>query len=68
MPIGGPLCFLSAPHGNAIWPPTSLYDSGGDTSGALSLRMIAQELAAAGLLNERGSEYNPNAIKRMVER
>jgi NAD(P)H-dependent flavin oxidoreductase YrpB (nitropropane dioxygenase family) len=33
----------------------------------LSLRRIAQELAATGLLNERGSEYNPNAIKRMVE-
>ena len=32
----------------------------------LSLRKIAQELAAAGLLNERGSEYNPNAIKRMT--
>jgi len=24
-------------------------------------------LAAIGLLNERGQEYNPNAIKRMVE-
>jgi len=33
----------------------------------MSLRRIAQELAAAGLLNERGQEYNPNAIKRMVD-
>jgi len=32
-----------------------------------SLRAGAKELAAAGLLNERGQEYNPNAIKRMVE-
>jgi hypothetical protein len=31
------------------------------------LRKIAQELAAAGLLNEMGQEYNPSAIKRMVE-
>ncbi len=37
------------------------------TGKRLSLRKIAQELADAGLLNERGSEYNPNAIKRMVE-
>jgi hypothetical protein len=33
----------------------------------MSLRTVAQELAAAGLLNERSQEYNPNAIKRMVE-
>jgi len=32
-----------------------------------SLRKIAIELATADLLNERGQEYNPNAIKRMVE-
>ncbi len=37
------------------------------TGERLSLRKVAQELAATGLLNERGSEYNPNAIKRMVE-
>jgi DNA invertase Pin-like site-specific DNA recombinase len=37
------------------------------TGKRLSLRRIAQALAAAGLLNERGQEYNPNAIKRMVE-
>jgi len=36
-------------------------------SGALSLRRIAKERTAAGLLNERGLEYNPNTIKRMVE-
>ena len=33
----------------------------------MSLRKIAQELADAGLLNERGQEYDPNTIKRMVE-
>ncbi len=33
----------------------------------MSLRTVAKELAATGLLNERGQEYNPNAIKRMVE-
>ena len=32
----------------------------------MSLRTVAKELAAAGLLNESGSEYNPNAIKRMT--
>ena len=37
------------------------------TGKRLSLRKIAQELAAIGLLNERGLEYNPNTIKRMVE-
>jgi DNA invertase Pin-like site-specific DNA recombinase len=37
------------------------------TGKRLSLRKVAQELAAAKLLNERGQEYNPNAIKRMVE-
>jgi DNA invertase Pin-like site-specific DNA recombinase len=37
------------------------------TGKSLSLRRIAQELAAAGHLNERGQAYNPNAIKRMVE-
>ncbi len=36
-------------------------------SGALSLRRIAKELAATGLLNERGQEYNPNAVKRLIE-
>ena len=36
------------------------------TGERLSLRKVAQELAAAGLLNERGQEYNPNAIKRMT--
>jgi len=36
------------------------------TGKRLSLRRIAQELAATGLLNERGQEYNPNAIRRMV--
>ena len=33
----------------------------------LSRRRIAMELATVGLLNERGQEYNPNAVKRMVE-
>jgi hypothetical protein len=33
----------------------------------MSLRRIAQELAATGLLNERGQEYNPNAIRRIIE-
>ena len=37
------------------------------TGERLSLRKVAQELAATGLLSEAGSEYNPNAIKRMVE-
>ena len=37
------------------------------TGERLSLRKVAPELAATGLLNERGSEYKPNAIKRMVE-
>ena len=32
----------------------------------MSLRTVAKELAAAELLNERGTEYNPNAIKRMT--
>jgi len=31
------------------------------------LRTIDKELTAAGLLSETGDEYNPNAIKRMVE-
>ncbi len=33
----------------------------------MSLRTVAKELAAAGLLNERGQEYNPNAIRRIIE-
>ena len=37
-------------------------------SGALSLRKIAKELAAADLLNENGQVFNPNAIKRMPGR
>ncbi len=36
-------------------------------SGALSLRKIAKELAAADLLNENSQVFNPNAIKRMLE-
>ena len=31
------------------------------------MRKIAQELAAAGLFNENGRVFNPNAIKRMLE-
>ena len=42
-------------------------DSGTGISGALSLRRIAKELAATGLLNERGQEYDPNAVKRLIE-
>ncbi len=32
----------------------------------MSLRRIAKELADAGLLNERGNEYNHNTINRMT--
>jgi hypothetical protein len=34
----------------------------------MSLRRISAELKAAGYLNERGQEFNPNSIKSMVER
>jgi hypothetical protein len=37
------------------------------TGNRVSLRKIAKELAATGLLNERGQEYNPNAIRRIIE-
>jgi hypothetical protein len=32
----------------------------------MSLRRISAELKAAGYLNERGREFNPNSIKSMV--
>ena len=37
------------------------------TGNRVSWRKIAKELAATGLLNERGQEYNPNAIRRIIE-
>jgi len=37
------------------------------TGKRLSLCKVSAALAQAGHLNERDQEYNPNAIKRMVE-
>jgi len=37
------------------------------TGESRSLRKISAELAAAGYLNERGQQFNPNSIKLMLE-
>jgi hypothetical protein len=38
------------------------------TGERMSLRRISGELAAAGYVNERGREFNPNSVKSMIER
>jgi DNA invertase Pin-like site-specific DNA recombinase len=38
------------------------------TGERMSLRRISGELAAAGYVNERGRDFNPNSVKSMIER
>jgi DNA invertase Pin-like site-specific DNA recombinase len=45
-----------------------LHRASPKTGERMSLRRISAELKAAGHLNERGREFNPNSIKSMVER
>jgi len=57
---------MRVPPGKAIWSLTSLNDSETDVSGHSAFGKIAQEVDVVGAPNERGFEYDPNSIKRIV--
>lgn len=45
-----------------------LHRASPKTGERMSLRRISAELKAAGYVNERGREFNPNSVKSMIER
>ena len=51
---------------DAVAMAKRLHRASPKTGERMSLRRISAELKAAGYLNERGREFNPNSIRSMV--